>query len=316
VEYTKIYNNLISIAINSNRVKSDKCYYESHHIIPTALGGSNEVKNVVLLTAREHFISHWLLWKMQTSISDKHKMGHAFGIMRIHSTTNRYYSSRGFEIARKAHAAAASFHHKGKKLTPDQLEKRRSNNPNARETIVNNITYPNRKSAMEIFGPKLKRYIKFEISYLQLIGEEEIPRKQGTPRPKGLDRKPRNPDATKKALETKTKNGNLFRSIECRRKISESRKGKVSPNKGKHCSAETKKLISENRRKSTYILTNIEGDEYHISETHLGHWFKENMNIEVPDCFSSISRIQHGIEKIIKRDKWKGWKIVRFDRIY
>lgn len=36
-------------------------YYEKHHIIPKAFGGSDEKSNLVKLTYREHFLAHWLL---------------------------------------------------------------------------------------------------------------------------------------------------------------------------------------------------------------------------------------------------------------
>ena len=39
-------------------------YYESHHINPKCMNGSNDQENLVLLTAREHYIAHWLLTKI------------------------------------------------------------------------------------------------------------------------------------------------------------------------------------------------------------------------------------------------------------
>lgn len=38
-------------------------YSEKHHIVPQSLGGSNKKENLVNLSAREHFICHWLLTK-------------------------------------------------------------------------------------------------------------------------------------------------------------------------------------------------------------------------------------------------------------
>lgn len=38
-------------------------YLEVHHIIPKCLGGSNDESNLILLTAREHFIAHRILSK-------------------------------------------------------------------------------------------------------------------------------------------------------------------------------------------------------------------------------------------------------------
>jgi len=60
-KYTKWYNNIIEAA--KSRPKPD-CYTGKHHIIPKSFGGSNKPKNLVVLTAREHFICHWLLTKM------------------------------------------------------------------------------------------------------------------------------------------------------------------------------------------------------------------------------------------------------------
>ena len=39
------------------------CYFERHHIVPRCLGGLDNKDNLVLLTGREHYICHWLLWK-------------------------------------------------------------------------------------------------------------------------------------------------------------------------------------------------------------------------------------------------------------
>ena len=59
-KYTKWYFNIISNAQN----RDISGYTEKHHIIPKSLGGSNKQHNLVKLTAREHFICHWLLTKM------------------------------------------------------------------------------------------------------------------------------------------------------------------------------------------------------------------------------------------------------------
>ena len=39
-------------------------YVERHHILPKALGGSDDSSNLVAMTAREHFLAHILLAKM------------------------------------------------------------------------------------------------------------------------------------------------------------------------------------------------------------------------------------------------------------
>lgn len=66
MNYLQIYEDLILKAKSENRKKLKRThknyiYYENHHIIPKCLGGDNSKKNLVLLTAKEHFIAHKLL---------------------------------------------------------------------------------------------------------------------------------------------------------------------------------------------------------------------------------------------------------------
>jgi hypothetical protein len=63
MNYARIYSQIIDRARASSRVKGD-VYYEEHHIQPKCRGGDNNPENLVLLTAREHFLAHWLLVKM------------------------------------------------------------------------------------------------------------------------------------------------------------------------------------------------------------------------------------------------------------
>lgn len=62
-KYTKTYFNIIQSRLELNRSKKES-YYESHHIMPRCLGGDNKKTNLVLLTAKEHYICHLLLIKM------------------------------------------------------------------------------------------------------------------------------------------------------------------------------------------------------------------------------------------------------------
>jgi hypothetical protein len=61
VNYEKIYDQLIKRAQFENRVKGCGIYFEQHHIVPRCLTGSNNKTNLVLLTAREHYVAHKLL---------------------------------------------------------------------------------------------------------------------------------------------------------------------------------------------------------------------------------------------------------------
>lgn len=65
MNYIRIYNELISRGVNRGWTKkSAPVYVESHHIIPKSKGGSNRKDNLVILTAKEHFVAHHLLWKI------------------------------------------------------------------------------------------------------------------------------------------------------------------------------------------------------------------------------------------------------------
>lgn len=63
MNYKKIYDDIINKAKTLNRKKSKEQYFELHHIIPRCMGGNNSKTNLVLLTAREHFLCHKLLHK-------------------------------------------------------------------------------------------------------------------------------------------------------------------------------------------------------------------------------------------------------------
>lgn len=56
----------------------NESYTESHHIVPRSLGGTNGVGNTIVLTAREHYIAHMMLWKCFSG-----PMTHAFFLMSI-----------------------------------------------------------------------------------------------------------------------------------------------------------------------------------------------------------------------------------------
>ena len=103
--------------INSRptRLKKTKdLYTERHHIIPRSLGGSNDKDNLILLTGREHFIAHLILWKAFGG-----KAAHAFSIMQTFSPDHqgkRYFklTSRQFEQLRIDFAKSVSESKKGK----------------------------------------------------------------------------------------------------------------------------------------------------------------------------------------------------------
>lgn len=97
-KYTDIYYSIIFNA--KSRSLNENFYYENHHIIPKCLGGSDNFENMIKLTAREHFICHWLLTKMSDNTNHKLKLISAFQYMlfRENEYQQRYkISSRIYE---------------------------------------------------------------------------------------------------------------------------------------------------------------------------------------------------------------------------
>lgn len=103
MDYKKHYDLLVEKAKVKN-VSQDE-YYEIHHIVPRCMGGDDSSDNLVKLTAREHYVAHALLYYMHRTT----KLAHAWFMMTrtsLSHNSNRDYTSRQYEEARKAHVAA------------------------------------------------------------------------------------------------------------------------------------------------------------------------------------------------------------------
>lgn len=76
------------------QVRELDSHTEIHHIIPRSLGGNNLPENITKLTAREHFICHWLLTKIHREGEAHWKMLNAIRIMRAENKNQQRYSNR------------------------------------------------------------------------------------------------------------------------------------------------------------------------------------------------------------------------------
>lgn len=72
MNYKKIYNQLIERAQSENRQKGCGVYFERHHIVPKCLMGTNDKTNLILLTAREHYVAHKLLCEIYPNETKLH----------------------------------------------------------------------------------------------------------------------------------------------------------------------------------------------------------------------------------------------------
>lgn len=98
MNYQLIYNQIIERG--KTRIPKEDEYYEKHHITPKCLGGGNEKENLIKLTAREHFLCHWLLIYIYP---ENYELGYAFWFMCHAKDKDEYiykYSSRTYEEAR------------------------------------------------------------------------------------------------------------------------------------------------------------------------------------------------------------------------
>ncbi len=116
MNYKKLYDKIIQNRVDNPLIKGD-VYTENHHIVPESLGGSNKKENMVRLSAREHFVCHYLLAKMyKKETFNWYKMNHAFMMMKCNSPTHvRYFNSRLYEALKGNFSSVMSLAQKGEK---------------------------------------------------------------------------------------------------------------------------------------------------------------------------------------------------------
>jgi hypothetical protein len=106
-------------------------YFEKHHILPRSMGGSDDASNIICLTLRQHYIAHWMLWKMYGG-----KMAVAFdymnGIKKYgYRLTGRTIKLLSEDVSKRRSERTVSAETRekqrqaklGRKLTPEHIEK-------------------------------------------------------------------------------------------------------------------------------------------------------------------------------------------------
>jgi hypothetical protein len=118
-KYTQWYKSIVAHAQAVN-VKGVG-YLEKHHIIPKSMGGTNDARNLVLLTARQHFVCHLLLTRMVSgkNVRKAWMALRAMAVMDAHGprAAQIVVSSRLFEKLRVVN---------GEPNTPEVLAKKRA----------------------------------------------------------------------------------------------------------------------------------------------------------------------------------------------
>ena len=110
-KYGRWYISIVRKALSREK---PLCYTERHHIFPVSLFGKND--NIVVLTAREHFIAHKLLVKIYTlrygpSHQKTRKMNYAFAMMNTRNEIKN--NSRMYQECRKAFSLASKGNKRG-----------------------------------------------------------------------------------------------------------------------------------------------------------------------------------------------------------
>ncbi len=143
-------------------------YYELHHIIPKSSGGSNDKSNLVVLTARQHYIAHWMLWKAYGE-----NMTRAFFMM---SSVGRYerVSSKTYDKARKDYSQQVKIQMANKpnvpKFTPEHREKLRQ------AKLGRKLSEETKeKIRLKSLGRKLTEETKMKISMIKKQNNTALP---------------------------------------------------------------------------------------------------------------------------------------------
>lgn len=108
MNYRAIYTSLVFSAKAKHRIKSSEEYFEEHHIFPRSLFPEykRNKHNLVLLTAREHYLAHKLLCKIWPSRSMYAAIWQMS--MRSRKADSQYkkvVSAHEYELARKLFVA-------------------------------------------------------------------------------------------------------------------------------------------------------------------------------------------------------------------
>lgn len=120
------YEKWYSIIVDSAKTRTITEYTETHHILPRSLGGTDDSTNLVKLTAREHFVCHWLLTKIHTGLS-RGKMINAMYMMQGQSAHQKRYktkiTARIYEKLRREYSDYISKLNTGRVQPPEEKAK-------------------------------------------------------------------------------------------------------------------------------------------------------------------------------------------------
>lgn len=170
MDYKKHYVNLIQSRIH--RTTKTDVYYEKHHIIPKCWGGTNSKKNIIHLTAREHYVAHWLLYRMRPNST-----GTALAFWKMTFPGGKFLEKREYTISSRMYAEAkeamAEANRKlntGKKVKPQHLVKWTKNKNNSK-VIVNIKTGEEFSNSKQLWKDRYSVYVTYSAFNYYLRGK-------------------------------------------------------------------------------------------------------------------------------------------------
>lgn len=121
------YANRYERFINSMKGQLLDVYTEKHHIIPRKFGGPDSKDNLVVLTPRQHYIAHWMLWKAYQG-----PMARAFFHMSTQTKYEKKVSSRMYAKLREQFIQNMIGHETSLE-TRKKISETQKNNPRTKE---------------------------------------------------------------------------------------------------------------------------------------------------------------------------------------
>lgn len=119
-KYKRWYNRIIEKYADVGNI------FETHHIQPKSMGGSDDEENLVKVSPRVHFILHQLLYRMTTG-EDKRKMYYAVLLM---GHSRKIKTGAHYQLLREQQGVLQSKRmknktpwNKGKKHSPETIQK-------------------------------------------------------------------------------------------------------------------------------------------------------------------------------------------------
>lgn len=239
MNHQKIYENVINNAKSENRIKHNGIYYENHHILPKCLNGTDDKDNLVLLTAKEHYLCHKLLTYIYKG---NRRVVWAFHKMTYSKNGDHIKCSRDYLYVKEL-----------MKLIPVSNETRQK----LSKSLTGNKNLLGHKHSLETRlkiaqKSSRKRNFKHSLETKRKISEAHKGKKISEETKKKIGEKSKNIKHSRESIEkTRLKNKGKKRSLEFKKKMSEIGKLRTKEKNsffGKHHSEETKRKISETKK--------------------------------------------------------------------